>query len=170
VSERIDNALAFATKKHEGQFRKGGEPYISHPQTVSQYVREWGCDEDTQIAALFHDLLEDTDATEQDILSLGGKNVLHAVKLLTKRPDYRMAEYMAAIVENPMAKKLKSLTVCIICAVRSTRMRHSANGIFSKASSGTRRCLKILSKRSRLSPPPCRIFKKNCPHNIAADK
>ncbi len=107
MSERIDKALAFASQKHEGQFRKGGKPYITHPQAVSQYVREWGCDEDTQIVALFHDLLEDTDATEQEILSLGGEKVLCAVKLLTKKTGYRMAEYMAAIVDNPMAKAVK---------------------------------------------------------------
>ena len=107
MSDRIEKALAFAARKHEGQFRKGGKPYITHPMTVCDYVRAWGCDEDTQITALFHDLLEDTDATEAEIAMLGGEAVLCAVKRLTKQNGYRMSEYMADILQNPMAKTVK---------------------------------------------------------------
>ena len=60
-----------------------------------------------QITALFHDLLEDTDATEQEILSLGGERVLCAVKLLTKQKGYVMAEYVAAIKNDPIAFVVK---------------------------------------------------------------
>lgn len=106
-STRYKKALSFATEKHNGQFRIGGLPYITHPMAVAEILREQGCDEDYQIAGLFHDLLEDTDASEAEILSLGGEQVLKAVNLLTKQKDYVMADYVSRIRENPMALAVK---------------------------------------------------------------
>ena len=106
--ERYDRALAFAMKKHEGQFRIGGEPYITHPVAVAELIRETGLGLDYQITALFHDLLEDTDASEEEILELGGSQVLEAVKLLTKEKGYSMADYIAGIKANPMAFAVKA--------------------------------------------------------------
>ena len=77
--ERYQKAEAFATEKHKGQFRIGGEPYIMHPLAVAEIVRNQGYGMDYQITALFHDLLEDTDATEEEIFDLGGARVLEAV-------------------------------------------------------------------------------------------
>ena len=77
--ERYDNALRFAAEKHKGQFRIGGAEYITHPMAVAEIVRQNGYGIDVQIAALFHDLLEDTDATENEILALSNENVLEAV-------------------------------------------------------------------------------------------
>ena len=105
---RYQAALEFATRKHAGQKRKGGEDYITHPIAVAAIVRQQGFDLDYQIAALFHDLLEDTDATEQEIKALGGETVLHAVKLLTKEKGYVMADYEARIKTYPMAYAVKS--------------------------------------------------------------
>ncbi|MDO4831254.1 MAG: hypothetical protein Q4A46_07240, partial [Clostridia bacterium] len=62
---------------------------------------------DCQIAALFHDLLEDTDATENEILALSNENVLEAVKLLTKQKGYVMESYVSAIRKNEMAFSVK---------------------------------------------------------------
>lgn len=107
-SEKIEKALAFAAEKHNGQFRIGGQPYITHPIAVRDIVKSKGGDTDTQITALFHDLLEDTDATEAEIEAIGGKKVLEAVKLLTKKKGYVMAEYVAGIRSNPIAKTVKA--------------------------------------------------------------
>lgn len=74
---------------------------------VAEIVREKGFGTDTQIAALFHDLLEDTDATEEEILSYGNEDILFAVKLLTKQKGYVMADYVAAIRKNAMAFAVK---------------------------------------------------------------
>lgn len=106
--KEYENALAFATKKHDGQYRKGGEPYIIHPVAVCDYVREWGYGIDYQIVALFHDLLEDTDATDEEILALSNEKVLHSVKLLTKEKGYDMAEYVSAIKNDDMARVVKT--------------------------------------------------------------
>ena len=63
---------------------------------------------DYQLTALFHDLLEDTDATEEEIFDLGGARVLEAVRLLTKQEGYVMAEYVAGIRTNPIAFVVKA--------------------------------------------------------------
>ena len=106
-SKRVLLALEFASKKHQGQKRVGGEDYITHPKAVFEYVRERGYNEDYQIASLFHDLLEDTNATEEEILTLGGSNVLTAVKLLTKKKGYDMKEYVDEIRKNDIAFVVK---------------------------------------------------------------
>ena len=66
-SERVKKAVEVAKKAHEGQFRKTGEPYIVHPLAVMKILEEWGMDEDTVIAGVLHDTVEDTDLTLNDI-------------------------------------------------------------------------------------------------------
>ena len=107
-SERVEKALSFATEKHKGQKRIGGDDYITHPVAVCEKVKNLGFGEDYQITALFHDLLEDTDATEEEILKYGSSEILEAVKLLTKEKGYVMSEYIGAIKANPIAFAVKA--------------------------------------------------------------
>ena len=107
-SEKVGRALEFATQKHKGQKRMGGDDYISHPIAVCEMVKEQGYGEEYQIAALFHDLLEDTTATEEEILGYGNQNILTAVKLLTKEKGYDMQKYIDGIKNNPIAFVVKS--------------------------------------------------------------
>lgn len=104
---KLTEAHAYAAAMHEGQFRIGGDPYITHPEAVAEIVRDWGYGEDYQIAALFHDLLEDTPATEKDIEELAGPEVLEAVRRLTKQPGYQMASYVQGVRDNPIAFVVK---------------------------------------------------------------
>lgn len=106
-TERYDRALQFATEKHKGQRRVGGAEYITHPIAVAEMLRAEGKNTDYQITALFHDLLEDTDATEREILLYGSEKILEAVRLLTKQKGYVMAEYVAGIRQNEMAFAVK---------------------------------------------------------------
>lgn len=105
--ERYAAAKEYAAKKHAGQFRAGGEPYITHPIAVAQYLKEKGYGEVYVLTALFHDLLEDTNAAEAEIAALGGETVLEAVKLLTKREGLSMDEYVRNIRKNPVAFAVK---------------------------------------------------------------
>ena len=107
-SESLQLALEFAKAKHKGQKRIGGDDYITHPIAVLEIVKSQGYDESYQIAALFHDLLEDTDATEEEILKYASPEVLLAVKLLTKEKGYDMSEYISAIKANPIAFAVKA--------------------------------------------------------------
>ena len=108
TSDKVKRAIEFATQKHKGQKRIGGNDYISHPIAVYEMVKKQGYDEDFQITALFHDLLEDTNATEEEILFYGNQNVLNAVKLLTKEKGYDMTTYIDGIKANPIAFTVKS--------------------------------------------------------------
>lgn len=105
--ERYGQALEYAKKKHKGQFRVGGAEYITHPVAVAEIVRRKGFGIDYRIAALFHDLLEDTDASEDEILTLSNSDVLNAVKLLTKQKGYVMENYVSGIRGNKIAFAVK---------------------------------------------------------------
>ena len=107
-SESVQRALQFATEKHEGQTRKGGAAYITHPVAVCEMLKSQGYREEYQIAALFHDLLEDTDATEEEILQYGNREILTAVKVLTKKKGYKPSEYVRAIKDNEIAFVVKT--------------------------------------------------------------
>ena len=126
-SKRVQCALDFATKKHNGQKRIGGDDYITHPIAVFEMVKNQGYDEDYQITALFHDLLEDTNATEEEILRYGNQQVLTAVKLLTKQKGYDMAQYIGAIKGNEIAfvvkgaDRLHNLQCALITSVEFKR-------------------------------------------------
>ena len=74
-SARVARAVEVAKKAHEGQFRKTGEPYIIHPLAVKKILEEWGMDEDTIIAGILHDTIEDTDLTLDDIRNEFGESV-----------------------------------------------------------------------------------------------
>ena len=108
MTERLRFALEFAKAKHKGQKRIGGDDYITHPIAVSEIIKKQGLDENYQITALFHDLLEDTDTTEEEILKYGNQKILEAVILLTKKKGYVMEEYINAIKQNPIAFAVKA--------------------------------------------------------------
>ncbi len=107
-SIRYERALEYAREKHKNQYRIGGAAYITHPVGVADIVRQQGYSEDYQIAALFHDLLEDTNATEEEILCYGNKEILEAVKAVTKPKGYVMETYIEGICANEMARVIKA--------------------------------------------------------------
>ncbi len=101
-------ALEYAKNKHKGQYRIGGEEYITHPIAVAEILKKQGYGIEYQITGLFHDLLEDTDAKESEIEELSNMEVLNAVKLLTKQKGYVMAEYIGGIKKNKIAFAVKA--------------------------------------------------------------
>lgn len=82
--EEINKAFLYAKKGHQGQKRKSGEEYITHPLHVAIYLAELNFDIETIKAALLHDLVEDTDITYQDIKKTFGKEVADLVDGVTK--------------------------------------------------------------------------------------
>lgn len=127
--KRYEKALEFARKKHKGQLRIGGDEYITHPIAVAEYLKNKGYGEDYQITALFHDLLEDTDATECEIETLAGSEVLLAVKLLSKKAGCDMAQYITGIKGNKMAFAVKTADrlhnlKCAVCTPDSFKRRY----------------------------------------------
>ena len=82
--ENIKKAYLFAKKKHAGQFRKSGEEYIVHPLNVGIILTIIYADSETIEAALLHDVLEDTDCTQEEMEELFGENVTRLVLGVTK--------------------------------------------------------------------------------------
>lgn len=79
----VEDAYEFAKKKHEGQYRRSGEPYIHHLIEVCYILTELNCGPTTLAAGLLHDVVEDTDATLDD-LKVFGDDVCMIVDSLTK--------------------------------------------------------------------------------------
>ncbi|MET7750975.1 RelA/SpoT family protein [Micromonospora sp. NPDC005367] len=80
----LRRAYAIAETMHRGQFRKSGEPYITHPLAVAQICAELGMDTTTLVAALLHDTVEDTRYTLQALSDDFGAEVAHLVDGVTK--------------------------------------------------------------------------------------
>ena len=102
----LATAIALAAEKHNGQFDKGGMPYILHPLKVMQYLRT---DEMELMAiAVLHDVVEDTEVTYHDLRKLGmTERVVNAVMALTKVSGLTHDEYMEGIKSNHDAIRVK---------------------------------------------------------------
>lgn len=81
---KIRKAYYIAEQAHQGQTRKSGEPYVTHPLAVAQILVDLKMDEDSIVAALLHDTLEDTSVTSEEISSVFGSDVLNLVEGVTK--------------------------------------------------------------------------------------
>ena len=82
--EKIVDALEFAQSAHNGQLRKSGEPYIIHPMSVAKILVDMGMDTDTVVAALLHDVVEDTEVTLSQVEHKFGSDVAALVDGVTK--------------------------------------------------------------------------------------
>lgn len=80
----LEHAIEYATERHQGQKRRSGEAYITHPLAVADTLVEWGMDIDTVLAGVLHDTVEDTDATLEQIETLFGRDVAFLVDGVTK--------------------------------------------------------------------------------------
>lgn len=80
----IRRAFDYAQSKHTEQYRKSGEPYITHPRDVAITLAEYEVDPNTIVAGLLHDILEDTDATYTEIKDEFGEEIADIVEGLTK--------------------------------------------------------------------------------------
>lgn len=101
----LEHAIDYASKKHEGQKRKSGEPYIIHPLAVAHTLIEWDMDIDTVLAGVLHDTVEDTDATLEEIENLFGRDVAFLVDGVTKVSQARsgmrdLGSYMPQTKDN----------------------------------------------------------------------
>ncbi|WP_446220752.1 RelA/SpoT family protein [Micromonospora sp. IBHARD004] len=83
-SSVLRRAYTIAENMHRGQFRKSGEPYITHPLAVAQICADLGMDTITLVAALLHDTVEDTRYTLQALAEDFGREVAHLVDGVTK--------------------------------------------------------------------------------------
>lgn len=81
---RLEEAFAVASEAHSGQTRRTGEDFIFHPLAVTMMLADYGLDEDTLVAAILHDTVEDTDVTLVDLRERFGDVVADLIDGLTK--------------------------------------------------------------------------------------
>lgn len=100
----LERAIALAAEAHAGQFDKAGQPYILHPLRVMLRLSE----ENERIAAVLHDVVEDTAVTLERLGHEGfAAGVLVAVEALTKRPGESRLEAAARAAADPVARAVK---------------------------------------------------------------
>ena len=115
--EYIKKAYAIAREAHEGQFRRSGEPYIIHPVQVAKILYELGMDSESMIAALLHDVVEDTELTKDDVKKDFGEDVAELVEGVTKLgkvPLFTKEEQQAENVRKMLMAMSQDIRVIII--------------------------------------------------------
>jgi (p)ppGpp synthase/HD superfamily hydrolase len=138
-SDRINHAFAFAAKHHDQQVRKGTRlPYLTHPANVAIILTRYGCDDDTVVAGILHDVIEDCvrdgwtrEMLEERIGRKFGASVLETVLAVTHRrvdddgvemsSEDRKTDYLDRL-------SLASETALWVCAADKV---HNANSILS---------------------------------------
>ncbi len=83
-ADLINKAYVYAARMHEGQTRKSGDPYFIHPVSVAHIIADMHLDGSSVCAALLHDVIEDTSATEGDLAALFGDEISFLVDGVTK--------------------------------------------------------------------------------------
>ena len=97
-------ALKLCFEAHKDQVDKGGSPYVFHPFHLAEQMT----DEDSTVVALLHDVVEDTDYTFDDLLTLGfSERVVEALRLLTHDSSVSYMDYIAALKQHPIARAVK---------------------------------------------------------------
>src|SRR5918997_3485180 len=91
---RLAEAYRFSEAAHAGQVRQSGDPYISHPLAVAEILADWHLDAQTLIAALLHDVTEDTSVTKDEVSDTFGRPVAELVDGVSKldRIEFQSAE------------------------------------------------------------------------------
>lgn len=93
-------AYSYAEQMHSGQKRASGEPYFTHPCAVAEILIDLGLDTPTVAAAFLHDVVEDTPATEDDILKRFGKEIMTLVDGVTKLDKIHFQTHEEEDAEN----------------------------------------------------------------------
>lgn len=100
----LQRAIEIAVSAHRGQIRRNGLPYILHPMRVMLRQK----DEESMIAAILHDVVEDTDVTHADLEKEGfTPHVLDAVRRLTHEEDVSYGDYIESVAGNSIARAVK---------------------------------------------------------------
>ncbi len=98
--EKVEAAYHFSASAHEGQLRISGDPYISHPVAVADIVADWHLDAQALIAALLHDVMEDTHISKQEIAERFGRTAAELVDGLSKLDKIEFRSHEEAQAEN----------------------------------------------------------------------
>ena len=97
---QVKKAFQFSDAAHLGQYRHSGEPYITHPVAVAELCATWRLDAPSIMAALLHDVIEDTGCTKADLVEKFGNKVAELVEGLTKLDKLEFQSHAEAQAES----------------------------------------------------------------------
>nr|WP_321268327.1 RelA/SpoT family protein [uncultured Sulfurimonas sp.] len=121
-SDKLRKALQYSKEAHNEQFRKSGQPYIIHPILVASIVSSITDDESMAIAALLHDVVEDTDINIEDITELFGSDVSHLVAGLTKIDSIRDSELIPSSSNERLVVSALSFRKMLLASIEDVRV------------------------------------------------
>ncbi len=104
----VEDAIAYAKAKHEGQTRSSGEPYYTHPVEVANILAGMRMDTCSIVTAILHDTIEDTDATFEDIKDKFGKDVAELVDGVSK-----LTRIESKTIEGKQAENFRKLLLAM---------------------------------------------------------
>ncbi len=119
---QIYDAVDFATSWHEGQYRKSGQPYIIHPILVASIVRHFGGDAQMVIAALLHDVLEDTPCTSEEISEKFSPEITALVEGLTKIIEIREEALVPSASKQKLITSALSFRKMLLASISDVRV------------------------------------------------
>ena len=126
-ADRVRDAYRFALEAHEGQTRRSGEPYVMHPVAVAEIAQEIGLDVDSIVAALLHDVIEDTKFGFEDVRARFGQHIAEIVdgvsKLTRVQYTYKEDEQMENLRKMFLAMAKDIRVILIKIADRLHNMR-----------------------------------------------
>ena len=123
----VRRAYYYAEQAHEGQFRRSGDPYVTHPLAVAGILSEMHMDHQSLMAAMLHDVIEDTGITKTAIKSQFGNSVADLVDGVSKLNKIKFSSRAEAQAENfqkmamAMAKDLRVILVKIADRLHNMR-------------------------------------------------
>jgi RelA/SpoT family (p)ppGpp synthetase len=125
--ELVQEAYDFAFKAHDGQRRRSGEPYITHPVAVADLLADLRLDAQTMIAAILHDVMEDTPNTKDEITARFGREVAELVDGVSKLDQIQFrsrAEAQAESFRKMLLAMVRDIRVIMVkLADRTHNMR-----------------------------------------------
>lgn len=128
---KIEAAYAFAEEAHRDQLRYTGEPYITHPLAVAHILAQMRMDPATIMAAILHDVVEDTPVKQSEIVEKFGTEVGDLVDGVTKLTQIHFENYAQAQAENfrkmvmAMASDIRVILVKLCDRLHNMRTLHS---------------------------------------------
>jgi len=121
-NSKIEKALDFAIKAHEGQKRKSGEPYVIHPILVAAITASISGDEIMVISALLHDVVEDTPVTIEEIEKEFGNDVKVIVEGLTKIVEIRDKKLAPSSSNEKLRTSALTFRKILIASIQDVRV------------------------------------------------
>lgn len=145
---KVRSAYEFGEAKHRGQFRQTGEPYIFHPLAVARILADMRLDATTVVAAILHDVIEDTDAAREEVEQHFGSDVAYVVDGVSKLDKAQFHSRDEAQAENLRRLMLAMTRDLRVILVKLADRLHNMRTLFGAS----------VKKRARVSRETLDIY------------